>query len=214
MEFVPQITDEMLSALRQRVSEILSESRFSHTLAVEKEAGRICELILPNLANEMRAAALLHDLTKELALKEQQKICLDNDICVSKEAFLSAAVLHGMTAEVKICELFPAFATSNVLSAVRNHTVGHPQMTVFDKILFLADYIEETRPYPDCAALRLDFWEKISKATHESLISILDSAVFRELHQTLLHLLKKQVVIAPESLDLYNAYVARKDCQG
>ena len=214
MEFVSQITDETLSALRQRVSEILSEPRFSHTLAVEKEAVRICELILPNQTNEMRAAALLHDLTKELALNEQQKICLENNIRVSNEAFASAAVLHGMTAEVKIREHFLAFATDNVLSAVRNHTVGHPQMTVFDKILFLADYIEETRPYPDCASLRRDFWEKISKANSESYVAILDSAVFRELHQTLLHLLKKQVVIAPESLDLYNAYVARKDWQG
>ena len=64
-------TDDKLSALRECVAKRLSKKRFNHTLRVEAAAVRIAEFCLPESISELRAAAILHDLTKELDDKEQ-----------------------------------------------------------------------------------------------------------------------------------------------
>lgn len=208
------MTERMLSELRQAVSERQSPSRFAHTLSVEREVERIAAFLLPQKAPELRAAALLHDLTKELPLAEHLRICNKHGIVCSWEAQGSVAVLHGFTAAALISESFPLFAREEILSAVRKHTVGDAEMTVFDKILFLADYIEETRAYCDCALLRESFWSALRSANAKERESTLDLAVCTEIRQTLSHLLQKGAVIAPESLPLYNRYAAHKDWKG
>ena len=208
------MTDEMLVRLREDISRRLSDERFAHTLSVEREVNDIADRLLPDRVGELRAAALLHDLTKELSLSEQVRICRENAVVCSNEALTSGAVLHGFTAALQIPSLYPCFASPDILSAVRYHTVGHPMMSTFDKILFLADYIESTRRYPDCIALRERFWNEINSVSSDQYLTSLDAAVFTEVKQTITHLLKKNAVIAPESLALYNAYAARKDWQG
>lgn len=168
------------------------------------------ELLLPEKLSELRAAALLHDLTKELPLAEHLEICSRSETVCSDEAKLSSAVLHGLTAAEIIRESYPDFATDDILSAVRKHTVGAPEMSTFDKILFLADYIEPTRPYSSCISLRESFWASLLSAEPDGRLAILDDAIYREIRQTLSHLLEKGSVIAPESLSLYNAYSKRK----
>ena len=53
---------------------------------------------------------------------------------------------------------FPAFADAAVLSAVRWHTTGRAGMPLAEALLYLADYIEEGRTFPDCVALRDKFF--------------------------------------------------------
>ena len=59
------ITEEKIEGLRARVKALLSPKRWLHTSEVEKMAARLAELYCPQKANLLRAAALLHDITKE-----------------------------------------------------------------------------------------------------------------------------------------------------
>lgn len=204
----------MLSELRQSISKRLSSARFAHTLSVEREARRMAEILLPHKTLELCAAALLHDLTKEMSLDDHLEIMQRHRVTCSDEARLGGAVLHGFTAAAVISEQFPLFAREEILSAVRKHTVGDYEMSVFDKILFLADYIEQTRTYPDCVSLRESFWSRITSIGKEEREAALNSAVYTEIRQTISHLLKKGAVIAPESLALYNRMSRCKDWQG
>ena len=61
------ITEEMLEGLRERVMRKISPKRFGHTLAVEEMVARLCALYCPEYTLRLRAAALLHDVTKELS---------------------------------------------------------------------------------------------------------------------------------------------------
>ena len=62
------LNDAALDALRERVKGTMSEKRFAHTAAVERMVVRLGELYCPELIPELRAAALLHDITKEQPL--------------------------------------------------------------------------------------------------------------------------------------------------
>ena len=70
-----EITHAMLDGLRASVAESMSPKRLRHTLAVEVMTERLCALFCPELTMPMRAAALLHDCTKELDLAGQEALC-------------------------------------------------------------------------------------------------------------------------------------------
>ena len=68
-------SEETLAALRNDVKKRMSEKRYNHTLEVEKMAHRIAELYAPDRVGLVRAAALLHDITKELSVEQHIDIC-------------------------------------------------------------------------------------------------------------------------------------------
>lgn len=204
------ITDAALDALRASVSAALGEKRFAHTLAVEGEIASLAARFLPSKIRELRAAALLHDLTKELSLDEQLRICDRHCIPLPKKIEASPAVLHSITAPSVIAERYPSFATEEILTAVARHTVGHPEMSTFDKLLFLADYIEPTRKPTSCQAVRCGFYKALSESS--SLVEdlrALDSAVFAAISATITYLERSSLPILPESYEVYKAFQAR-----
>ena len=69
-----KITEKSLSELRERVRPYMNEKRFAHTLGVERECVALGSILLPEKVNDLRAAALLHDITKMLSLEKQLKL--------------------------------------------------------------------------------------------------------------------------------------------
>ena len=152
------ITEQMLDALRERVRPLMSEKRYVHTCAVERMAARLGELYCPERIPELRAAALWHDTTKEETLQNQLQLCKKFDIMVRPCDELAPKTFHAKTAAAKIPSEFSEFATDTVISAVRWHTTGHADMTLTEQIIYLADYIDDTRKFVDCVRLRELFW--------------------------------------------------------
>ena len=67
-----KITEKMLAELRERVKPYLTDKRYLHTLAVEEEAAALGSVYLPSDISRLRAAALLHDITKKLTAEEHR----------------------------------------------------------------------------------------------------------------------------------------------
>lgn len=158
-------TDEntLLSSLREDVRLFMSEKRYRHTLGVERMVHRISSYFSEECdVFSLRAAALLHDITKELTEAEQRKIISEMHLELSKSQEASPAILHSFTAQDRIEKEFSTFAKNKaIISAIRAHTTGSANMTLFDKILFVADYIEEGREYPRCIATREKFFSML-----------------------------------------------------
>jgi predicted HD superfamily hydrolase involved in NAD metabolism len=151
-------TKDQLDGLYASVKGSMSEKRFRHTAAVADMAERLGELFAPDRADVLRVAALLHDITKEYSLEKQLQILSDFGIMVTEKDILTPKTLHARTAALLIPRLYPEFADEAVVSAVRYHTTGHAGMTITEKIVYFADYIDETRTFPDCVMLREGFW--------------------------------------------------------
>ena len=153
------LNDAALDALRERVKGTMSEKRFAHTAAVERMVVRLGELYCPELIPELRAAALLHDITKEQPLENQLQICKTFDIILEPTATLAPKTLHARTAAALIPAEYPEYATETIVRAVRWHTTGCGDMTIADRLVYLADYIDDSRKFPDCVRLRDYFWK-------------------------------------------------------
>ena len=152
------ITEKMLDFLRETIKGSMSTKRFVHTAAVEEMVARLCALYCPEYTLQLRAAALLHDLTKELTPEAQEALCEAYDIPVDEGQRLSPKTYHAKTAAARILRDFPAFADPIIVDAVRWHTTGHKGMTLTEKLLYLADYIDESRTFSSCVLLRRYFF--------------------------------------------------------
>lgn len=154
-----EIKEEDILSLREKVRGYLTEKRYAHTLAVERKAEELGKLYLPEKTDELRCAALLHDITKKWDFEKQLQYCEKFDIMMGRYDILSPKLFHAKTAESVAKRDFSEFATPDVLSGIRWHTTGHDDMTLFEAIVYLADYIEDTRTFSDCVVLR-EFFEE------------------------------------------------------
>lgn len=166
-----QFNEEALSRLRARVEEALSPYRFAHTKGVEDMIARLAALFVPKQESLLRAAALLHDITKEMSEQEQREMLAENGISLRPDEAASPKILHAITATLLIPCQYPEFADEALLCAVRWHTTAHAEMTVAEALLYLADYIEQGRRFDDCVRLRNMFFdadpEKMDMAARE-----------------------------------------------
>ena len=169
-----------LNLLRERVKSKLSDFRFDHTLGVERMAARLAKLYCPEKESMLRAAALLHDITKEKSASEQMAIFEKNGIIPTEEQLSVIPTLHALTAPLVIPEEYPEYAEKELLDAIRYHSTGRENMTLSEKIIFLSDYIEDTRKFEDCIALREEFFA----SDHEK--TSLDGRM-KHLNRVLLH---------------------------
>lgn len=155
------ITEKGLAELREKIknSPEISEKRRIHTLAVEQMAIKLGELYCPDKLPVLRAAALLHDITKEYSTEKHIEICEAHGYAPERDELYAPKTFHARTAAYLIPSLYPEFADPEVISAVRWHTTGREEMTLTEKLIYLADYIDESRRFPDCVTLRRAFFD-------------------------------------------------------
>lgn len=201
--------NEDLARLREGVGARLSEKRYFHTLAVERCAIALSEMCLPDAESELSAAALLHDITKELSTDEQRILLNEENVVLDKEDFESTGVLHSFTAPIVVKKEFPEFSTQNVLSAIRYHTLGSPEMSLFDEIIFLADFIEDTRIYDSSVKLRKFVWENMRPEEKERNILILHQACIGAIDATIRNLIENKKAINSKNILTRNALLSK-----
>jgi len=203
-----EITDMMLDSLRVRVVPYYQERRYAHVLAVEREIMRLGGVFLPERINELRAAALLHDITKAYSFKKQLQCCKEFGIISSMRREFSPETLHAKTGAVIAQKDFADIANDDICSAIKWHTTGHKDMTVFDSLLYIADYIEETRQYEQCIRVREFLWSSVETAKDETekLIALYQAMVMA-LDATIITLCSAGKYIEPDTVEARNHFL-------
>lgn len=163
-----EINQKTIEALRVRVTANMSPKRARHTLAVENMAARLAKLYCPEKQDALRVAALLHDVTKEWSTERHVAFLEQNGIEVTAMDTAAPKTLHARTAALLIPKEYPEYASEEIISAVRFHTTGREGMTLCEKIVYLADYIDDSRTFPDCVKLRSAFWDADPESMSES----------------------------------------------
>ena len=197
-----KITEKMLDTLRENVKGSMSPKRFVHTAAVEEMVARLCALYCPEYTLQLRAAALLHDLTKELTPEAQEELCAAYDIPTDDLQRLSPKTYHAKTAAARILRDYPQFADTIIVDAVRWHTTGHAGMTLTEKLLYLADYIEYGRTHDSCVELRKAFYDIPKDMT---LNQHLDRILLKSYDMTLAELVEAGAYIHPTTIEARNS---------
>ena len=204
-------SEEMLVNLREKVKYEMGEKRYFHTLEVEKMAIRLGEIYANDQIPTLRAAALLHDVTKERTTDEHIAICEGAGLLVLKAERKSPKMFHAKTAALIIPDKYPEFASAEVISAVRYHTTGKADMSILEKIIYLADYIDMSRTFEDCVELRNFFFDfDFEKASEEEKISHLNDTLIMSYNLTIRGLLEDDKHIDKTTFEARNYLILNK----
>ncbi len=189
--------------LEKEIRSSMSEYRYNHTISVVNECKSLAKLFDVN-EEKLVTAAYLHDITKEMPIENQLLLCKTMKIEVEEDTLNSPKTLHSFTAPALIMRDFPRYAEKEIISAVRYHTTGRANMTLTEKLLYLADYIEPTRKFEDCKKLREYFYTNTCDITKR-----LNETIVLSLKYTISDLLEKGEFIHPKTIECYNSFVKK-----
>lgn len=140
-----------LEQLRPVALSYLKHKRIPHVLGTEREAVRLAETYGADV-QKARVAALLHDCTKKLTLEEQLALCKHYRIELDELEKNALKLLHAKTGAALARDVFGV--DDEIYGAILWHTTGRAEMSLLEKIIYLADYIEPTRDFPGVDKLR------------------------------------------------------------
>ena len=186
-----------LKKIKKKLKNELDESRYEHTIGVMDTAACLAMRYGADLTQAL-VAGLLHDCAKCIPNDKKLKLCRKNGIEVTpfeeKAPFLLHAKLGAWMAEHEYHVSDPA-----ILSAIACHTTGKLDMSLLDKIVFIADYIEPGRnKAPGLPEIRrLSFTD-------------IDQALIRILSDTLDYLASSNDPIDPAAQNVLDYYLRRE----
>lgn len=111
---------------------------------------------------KMRRAAILHDCTKYLALEEHLAICDGHGIPLDELERGSEKLLHSKSGAALAKYMFGQ--DDEIFQAILYHTTGRADMSLAEKLLYLADYIEPCREFPEVEEMRKLAYEDLDSA--------------------------------------------------
>lgn len=176
---------------RMEAKRLESPKRFRHSENVAERAAELGERygVSPKL---LYIAGLLHDICKDLPREEQLHWLSKSVIIKDKNILQVPPIWHGPCAAVYIWEELGVY-NRQICSAVHYHTTGSGSMSLFDKLIYLADLTSRERDYPD------------ARETHALADHDVEAAMAHSLRFTL-HKLRSQGT--PLTDDAYQAFLA------
>jgi len=147
--------------LRECAHSMLSPLRIPHVDACETEALRLAKRwdVDPDDARE---AAILHDITKKLDFSQNMCIIAEHGVEIEKLGDHEEKLLHSITGALLAKSEFGV--SDNVSEAIMWHTTGKAGMSMLEKVIYIADYVESTRDFPGVEALRRVAYDNIDEA--------------------------------------------------
>lgn len=138
---------ELIEAVRRQ----MPEKRWSHTLGVMETAVKLANRFGAD-PDKAELAAILHDTAKYWPVERQRRIALEQGLA-EEELHYDPELLHAPVGAY-VAETEYGVKDREVLDAIRYHTTGRAKMTLLDKIVCLADYIEPGRNFPGVDDMR------------------------------------------------------------
>ena len=159
----------MLSRLKSKIN----DRRLEHSLGVEYTAACMAMVYGADI-EKARIAGLLHDCAKCLPTKEKLEKARKHKLAISKFEESNPDMLHGKLGAYYAKARYEV-DDDEILDAITYHTTGRPNMTLLDKIIFVADYIEPNRKeLKDMDIIRREAFVDLDKCVIHILKNTLD----------------------------------------
>ena len=173
----------------------LSEYRFHHSMCVAEKAKELAKKYGVD-ENKAYLAGILHDITKELPNEEQIRLIEDNGHKLTYVERGNHRVFHQMSGAAYVKNVL-GIDDEEIINGIRYHTTGHEGMTVFEMVIYLADFTSEDRHYPDVDIMR----EKTEKSLYEGMLY--------SLKYTIKSVVSEERLLHPDTLSCYNYIVSK-----
>lgn len=182
-----------LSKMQRKLKKYMDTPRYQHTLGVMYTAAALAMCHGIDL-EQAQVAGLLHDCAKCIPNDKKLKLCREHSIPVSETEQKTPHLLHAPLGAYLAKEKYHVEEEA-ILNAITWHTTGRPEMSVLEKIIFTADYIEPLRAKaPNLTEIRA------------AAFSDLDYSVYLILRDTLAYLEQEETCLDNKTVVAYNYY--------
>lgn len=183
--------EKLLKQIIQDLKETLSENRYLHCISTMKKARQMAQKYDQDEQIVM-LTAVAHDIAKEMTNEEMINYAKENNIKLDEVDKMATMVLHGKIGADIVAKKYGF--TKEMQDAIYYHSTGRANMTMLDKIVFLADKSENRRQGEDADKLR-NIIEKEG----------LDEAILWDIdYYTIPRTIAKKKVIHTESINARN----------
>lgn len=187
-----------LDKIKKRVQEHLDKIRYEHTLGVMYTSAALAMRYQTEeneeLLEKALVAGLLHDCAKCIPSEKKIKLCEKYNLKISEAERKNPGLLHAKLGAY-IASVKYEITDKEILDAIEFHTTGRPEMTLLDKIVYIADFMEPNRKEaPNLAQVRKLAFENI------------DECLYVILRDSLVYLQTRQEVIDPMTEQTYEYY--------
>ena len=186
-----------LNEIRKKLKKELDKGRYEHTKGVMYTAGCLAMAHEYSMEKAM-LAGLLHDCAKCIPNDQKIEMCEKNHILINPVEYKSPYLLHAKLGAF-LAETVYEVSDPQILHAIKVHTTGEPDMSLLDKIIYIADYIEPGR----CEAPDLQEIRRLAFAD-------IDECLYTILCASLEYLKSKSEVIDPLTEQTYLYYNERR----
>ncbi|PLR78087.1 phosphohydrolase [Bacillus sp. V3-13] len=173
----------------------LTEHRYKHTIGVMETAVQLAWKYGADL-KKAELAAIFHDYAKFRPKDEMKQIIIAEKMPADLLEY-SSELWHAPVGAFLV-EKEAGITDPEILDAIRYHTSGRAGMTLLEKIIYLADYIEPGRQFPGVDEVR------------ELAETDLEQALVRSVQNSIVFLLKKNQPVYPQTLITYNDLVTKR----
>lgn len=176
-----------LSQMEKKLQGMLSEKRYRHSLGVMETAVKMAQIFGAS-TESARLAGLLHDCAKDIDKAIMPEMCENLGVYLDPVKLEQRSLIHADLG-AKLAEDEFGVKDAEILDAIRYHTLGRPDMTVLEKILYIADFTEPNRKsFPGLDELR-----KMSEAD-------LDLAMLRAVESSIRYVKSQGKLLHEQSL--------------
>lgn len=182
-----------ITKIRNSVKKKLDTKRYEHTLGVAYTAAALAMRHGADMNNAL-VAGLLHDCAKCLSNERRLSICEKHNIAITSAEEKNPFLLHAKVGSFLAMKKY-GVTDRDIINAILNHTTGRPGMSMLEKIVWLADYIEPGRKHAPSL-------EKVRKMAFEDL----DSALVIALEDTLEYIKNGKMELDPMTQKTYDFY--------
>ncbi|MBR3697318.1 MAG: bis(5'-nucleosyl)-tetraphosphatase (symmetrical) YqeK [Clostridia bacterium] len=173
----------------------LSEKRFIHSENVAQRCVIFAKLNGVDV-EKARLVGIAHDIAKEIPKADRIRISLENNIKLDDIEKENTNLIHAKLG-AKLCRDRFGF-TDDMCKAIEAHTTAKPNMSLLDKILYLADYCEPNRAF-DTVNTIFELGKKN-----------LNSAYYTALVGKIIYTLNKGIKLHIDSINAYNSLIDNK----
>lgn len=153
-----------------KLKTMLKPDRYRHSLGVRDTAVKMAEIFGADI-KKAEMAGLLHDNAKNIPNMWER--CHDLEVELDEYERQNPALVHAkLGAETAKCEF--GICDKDIINAIRWHTVGRENMSLLEKIVFVADLTEPGRDFPDAPYLRTLAFSNIDRAVYECVKSTIE----------------------------------------
>lgn len=167
-----EITMKSLDKTRKKLKYVLDKERYQHTLGVMYTAGSLAMRYEADVKQAM-LAGLLHDCAKCIPVEERFQLCDHYGVILNEVEMENPALIHAKLGAAMVQDIYE-IQDNAIIDAIKYHTTGRPNMTLLDKILYMADYIEPNRELPNLRHIRALAFTDISQGLLATLEGSLD----------------------------------------